>query len=80
MRWQKYILGTYPELPERCKRLNLIAYCLAMAIKGTNELNCFASDATIGKEVGIANREVVAKYRRLATELGWLTPNGRFPD
>jgi hypothetical protein len=49
-------------------------------LRGTFCTRGFASDATIGKEVGIANREVVAKYRRLAIELGWLTPNGRFPD
>jgi hypothetical protein len=61
-RWQKYILSTHPKLSKDDKgkgyvRTNLIAYCLAMAIHGTNGLECFASDETIGKAIGIANRE-----------------------
>jgi hypothetical protein len=76
-RWEKYILATHPELPDRCRRTTLIAYCLAMAIKGRNGLGCFASDETIGKEIGIANREVVSRYRRLAIDLGWFTWNGK---
>jgi hypothetical protein len=75
-RWQKYILATHPQLPKGCLRTNLIAYCLAMAIKGYNGLGCYASDSTIGDEIGIANREVVSKYRRLAIDLGWFTWNG----
>lgn len=76
-RWEKYILGTHPELPKGIRRPNLIAYCLAMAIKGFNGLDCYASDETIGKEIGIANRSVVAKYRKLAIELGWFAWNGK---
>jgi hypothetical protein len=56
MRWQKYILTTYPELDDGIKRSTLIAYCFAMAVKGRNGRRCFASDETIGKEIGVARR------------------------
>jgi hypothetical protein len=77
MRWQKHILGTHPDLPPHCKRYTLIAYCLAMAVKGRNGLGCFASDEVMGEELGIANRAVVAKYHHAAVEVGWLAWNGK---
>jgi hypothetical protein len=82
MRWQKYILSTHPKLPKDDKgkgyvRTTLIAYCLAMAIHGTNGRECFASDKTIGKAIGIANREVVSRYRHLALDLGWFVRSGK---
>jgi len=91
--WQKYILETFPSLPEAeihtsnksgkvyslggYNRVTLIAYCLTQASHGHNGLGCFASDATIAKELGIANRSVIAKYRKLAISLGWFVPNGQ---
>jgi len=74
--WQKHILATHPEMPKHRKRLTLIAYCLAMASHGRCGLGCFASDATIGKEIGIANRDIVGNYRRLALDLGWFARTG----
>ena len=77
MRWQKYILGTRPALPKGIARSTLIAYCFAMAVKGTNGKGCFASDTTIGAEIGIYRREVVGHYRNFAVDLGWFVFNGK---
>lgn len=77
MRWQKYILSTYPDLPKGCKRPTLIAYALAMAIHGTNGLDCFASDSRMKEALGLTNRGTVAKYRKLALNLGWFVRNGK---
>jgi hypothetical protein len=74
--WQKHILATQPKLPKGRKRVTLIAYCFAMASHGRCGLGCFASDVTIGKEIGIANRDIVGKYRRLALDLGWFVRTG----
>jgi hypothetical protein len=77
MRWQKYILSTYPELPKGIARPTLIAYCFAMAVKGRNGKGCFASDITIGKEIGIARRQAVGHYRNFAIDIGWFVFNGK---
>lgn len=90
--WQKYILETFPELPEAdmhtsdttgkvyslggYNRVTLIAYCLVQASHGRNGLGCFASDATIARELGV-NRSTIAKYHKLAVDLGWFVPNGQ---
>ena len=69
-RWQKYILDTRPALPKGIARPTLIAYCLAMAIHGSNGKGCFASDETIGAEIGISHRDIVGRYRNFAVDLG----------
>ncbi len=75
--WQKYILSTHPKLPTGFKRATLVAYALAMAIKGTNGLDCFASDSTIAGELEIYRRGLIGNYRRLALELGWFVRTGK---
>jgi hypothetical protein len=74
--WQRYILRTQPVIPKDCRRTALIGFCLALAIHGTQGLDCYASDSLLGREIGMARRHL-AKYRRLAIELGWFRPNGR---
>jgi hypothetical protein len=76
-RWQKYILGAGYKPPKGYSRTTLVAYALAMAIKGTNGLGCFASDKLIAKEIGIYRRERVGDYRHLALDLGWFVRTGK---
>jgi len=73
--WQKYILHTHPEIPAECRRPTLIAFCLVLASHGSAGLDCYASDVTLAKELGISRR-FLPKYRQLAIELGWFVPNG----
>ncbi len=75
-RWTKAFLDADLKLPKSAKKATLWAYCSAMAAKGTNGLGCFASDAVIAKELQIYHRETVAKYRKLALDLGWFVWNG----
>lgn len=75
--WQKYILRTHPKLPDGYKRATLIAYALAMAIKGTNGLECYASDRVIAEELEMYRRDRVGDYRHLALELGWFVRTGK---
>jgi hypothetical protein len=39
-------------------------------------LGCYTSDATMAEYLGW-NRDTVRKYKRLAIEVGWFTPNGK---
>jgi hypothetical protein len=75
--WERYILSTHPKLPKGFKRATLIAYVLAMAEKGSNGLDCFASDSTIAGELEIYRRGLVGNYRRLALDLGWFVRTGK---
>jgi hypothetical protein len=75
--WERYILSTHPKLPKGFKRATLIAYALAMAVKGTNGLDCYASDSLIAGELEIYRRGRIGEYRRLALELGWFVRTGK---
>ncbi len=78
MAWQKYILKTHPDLTgTKCERDTLIAYCFAMSTAGTCGLECFASDATIAKDLEKYRPDTIGKYRRLALDLGWFVPSGK---
>jgi hypothetical protein len=74
--WEKEFLRAEMKFARGTTKAMLWAYCSAMAVKGTNGIECFASDALIAKELGIYHRETVAKYRHLAIELGWLVRTG----
>lgn len=76
MRWQKYILSTYPDMPKGIARPTLIAYCFAMAVKGTNGKGCFASDTVIGRQIGISHRGIIGRYRVFAIDVGWFKRTG----
>jgi hypothetical protein len=69
-RWNKYILGYCGDLGDGHSKDRLLAYCFAMADKGTEGCGCYASDATIGREIR-RDRDTVGRYRHLAIELGW---------
>lgn len=69
--WQRYILKAKPELTRGCTKSTLLAYCFAMASHGTNGLGCYASDATIAKELGKGQAKLVRPYRHEALRLGW---------
>jgi hypothetical protein len=73
--WQRHILKSQPKIPRECHRPTLIAFCLTLAIHGSHGLDCYASDSLIAREIGVG-RKYLAKYRRVAIELGWFTPNG----
>ena len=73
--WQRHILKSNAKIPKECHRPTLIAFCLVLAIHGRLGMDCFASDVLIAKEIGISRRHL-AKYRRVAVELGWFHPNG----
>jgi hypothetical protein len=47
-----------------------------MAIEGTNGQGCYAGDATIAEQLEW-NRDTVAKYKKLAIDLGWFVVNGK---
>lgn len=72
--WQKFILRAQPELPKDCQRPTLIAFCLTLAIHGSAGRGCYVSDTLLGEELGIG-RKYLAKYRRLAKDLGWFVPS-----
>lgn len=76
-RWEKALLAADIKLPKGCTKTGLWAYCSAMAVKGTNGLDCYAGDETIRAELGIYHRDTVTKYRHAAIELGWLESNGK---
>jgi hypothetical protein len=73
--WQRYILGTYPDLPAGRKRITLIAYCMVLASHGTNGLDCWLPNGKIAKEIGIG-LDTVVTYRKLALALGWIAYTG----
>jgi hypothetical protein len=73
--WKRHIRTHNPRIPKDCRRPTLIAFCLFLAEHGSAGLNCYAGDVTLAKELGI-HRKYLAKYRRLAVELGWFEPNG----
>jgi hypothetical protein len=75
-RWQKYILDARPALSKGLTRPTLVAYCFAMAVHGTNGKGCFASDAAIGREIGISHRGIIGRYRVFAIDVGWFKRTG----
>jgi hypothetical protein len=75
-RWRKYVLGYNGDLGDGHSKDRLLAYCFAMADKGTEGFGCYASDTTIGHEIR-RDRDTVARYRHLALELGWFKAVGR---
>jgi len=75
-RWEKHILDSHPKLSDGIVRVTLIAYCLALAIHGSNGRDCYASNTTLARKLGI-NRDTGAKYRDEAIRLGWFTPTDK---
>ena len=74
--WERYILNAEPKLSKGCTKSTLIAYCFAMAMKGTNGLGCYASDARIARELDKRQAKLVRPYRHEALRLGWFVWNG----
>lgn len=77
--WIKHICdpSNCPELPKGFRRSTLIAYCLVLAEFGTNGKNCYPSNATVGRALGIPREQTISGYRMMALELDWLIDNGK---
>jgi hypothetical protein len=74
-RWMKFIRDAEPKMPERHDVDTLKLYCLTKSLEGTNGLACYAGDDVLAKQLHW-NRDTVAKYKKLAVELGWFIWEG----
>jgi hypothetical protein len=74
--WQRYIKRARPKLSKGLKKSTLVAYCLSMAVDGTNGLGCYTSDATIADELDMYDYKSVSPYRNEALRLGWFVWTG----
>ena len=74
--WERYIKNAEPKLSKGLVKSTLFAYCVAMAIDGTNGLGCYTSDATIARQLGMYDARAVRRYRHEALRLGWFVWTG----